>query len=205
LNIKSLSKAPPAKAKPKHPATAKYVRSGIFKDLKSFRDLEKRISKLPTTKEEGDAFEVFAEAYLATQKISGAKPGTIRPLDKVSFELAKTLRIPQKDYGIDGIYENDLPGYKAYQVKFRSGRPSLTWDELSTFFGLPDSSAIHTKVVFTNCDSISEVVNERPGFLAIRGNDLDRLTEADFKQIEAWAELQRTSPWAKAGPSKLNS
>ena len=129
MNIKSLSKASPAEFKPKHPATAKYVRSGIFRNLKSFRELEKRISKLPTIKEEGNAFEVFAEAYLATQKISCAKPGTIRPLAKMPAKSAEALRIPQKDYGIDGIYENDLPGYKAYQVKFRAGRPSLSWDE----------------------------------------------------------------------------
>jgi superfamily II DNA or RNA helicase len=188
LNIKAQSKASWAEFKPKHPAAARLARSGFFERIKRFRDLEKKISELVDIKTIGDAFEVFAEAYFATQKISGAKPGSIRPLDKVPAELAKTLRIPQKDYGIDGIYEDDLPGYKAYQVKFRSGRPSLTWDELSTFFGLSDSSAIHTKVVFTNCDNISEVVNERPRFLAVRGNDLDRLTEADFKQIEAWLQ-----------------
>jgi len=118
LNIKSLAKASPAGLKPKHPAPAKFVRSGFFKNLESFRDLEKRISTLPTTKEEGDAFEVFAEAYFATQAISGAKPGSIRPLDKLTPELAKTLCIPLKDYGIDGIHENGFPATKPTRSSF---------------------------------------------------------------------------------------
>lgn len=58
---------------PKHPKTAKFVRDGLFSDLKSFSQLEKRISKIKLEKERGDAFEVFAEAYLATQPIMQAK------------------------------------------------------------------------------------------------------------------------------------
>src|SRR6516162_4038156 len=38
----ALPKLSPAANKSKHPATAKFVRFGIFKNLKSFRDLEKR-------------------------------------------------------------------------------------------------------------------------------------------------------------------
>ncbi len=54
---------------PKHHRTNHFLKTGLFDNLSSFAELEKRISKLPTTVEEGDAFEVFAEAYFFTQKI----------------------------------------------------------------------------------------------------------------------------------------
>ena len=44
--------------------------SGLFGGLGSFAELEARITDLVGNKERGDAFEVFAEAYLATQKIN---------------------------------------------------------------------------------------------------------------------------------------
>ena len=49
---------------PTHPKTTPYLRSGIFDGLKNFRELEACISALAIAKERGDAFEVFAEAYL---------------------------------------------------------------------------------------------------------------------------------------------
>jgi hypothetical protein len=54
------------KANPKHPKAAKFVK--LFRNLKSFPELENRISKRKDNDEKGAAFEVFAEAYLATQK-----------------------------------------------------------------------------------------------------------------------------------------
>ena len=57
----------------KHSQFVKFTAAGIFNGLKIFRELEARISALPLEKERGDAFEVFAEAYLATQPICQAK------------------------------------------------------------------------------------------------------------------------------------
>src|ERR1035438_2522261 len=77
-------------------------------------------------------------------------------------------------------------GFAAYQVKFRTGRPALTWRELSTFIGLADSPHIHSRVLLTNCDELPAVLNDRQGFFCIRGSDLDRLEAGDFRAIEAW-------------------
>lgn len=86
------------KTKPKHPKTLTYLKQGIFSDLKSFKELEKRIAKLKTDKEKGDAFEVFAEAYLATQKISQAD--VVYPFDKIPTSIAKKLALDtEKDRG----------------------------------------------------------------------------------------------------------
>jgi hypothetical protein len=54
--------------KAKHFKAAAYVHSQLFAGLTSFAQLESRIAALPDEKTRGDAFEVFAEAYLATQR-----------------------------------------------------------------------------------------------------------------------------------------
>ena len=58
---------------PKHHKISHFLKSGLFDNLSSFAELEDRISKLPTTTDMGDAFEVFAEAYFFTQKIEQAE------------------------------------------------------------------------------------------------------------------------------------
>jgi hypothetical protein len=71
-------------SRPKHRRTRRFVNSGLFDLLKSFSDLEARIAALPTQQDRGDAFEVFAEAYLATQKIVGAEE--VWPADQVPID-----------------------------------------------------------------------------------------------------------------------
>ena len=43
-----------------HPKTEQFIRAGLFSNLESFVDLEKRISLIDDEKTKGDAFEVFA-------------------------------------------------------------------------------------------------------------------------------------------------
>jgi superfamily II DNA or RNA helicase len=169
---------------PLHPKAKEFAKSGLFAGVKSFEELEKRIAAISENKGKGDAFEVFAEAYLATQRKH--EVGTAWPLDSVPLSVLKKLKLPLKDYGVDGVTRTTLGGHHVYQVKFRSGRTSLTWEELSTFMGLSDSPEIQSKVVITNCDELLAVINERHNFFCIRGSDLDRLTPEDFKVIEAW-------------------
>lgn len=82
-----------------------------------------------------------------------------------------------------------------YQSKFRTGRPALTWTELSTFYGLVDIGA--RRLVFTNCDEIARVAEERLGAIFVRGSDLDRLTAEDFQIIEAWLAERPATPKKK--------
>ncbi|MCE9541978.1 MAG: Helicase associated domain protein [Verrucomicrobia bacterium] len=169
---------------PLHSKSREFAKSGLFAGLRSFEELEKRIAKIPANKEKGDAFEVFAEAYLVTQRRHEIREAW--PLDAVSLDLLRKLKLPLKDYGVDGVTLTMLGGHQVYQVKFRSGRTPLTWEELSTFMGLSDSPEIQSKVVITNCDELPAVINERHNFFCIRGSDLDRLTPEDFKVIAAW-------------------
>jgi superfamily II DNA or RNA helicase len=160
----------------------------LFQNLESFAELEARISALPTPNERGDAFEVFAEAYFATQKRHDLVACNLWPVSLAPQDVLARLnqKVDGSDDGIDGIYGLKTGGYAVYQVKFRSGRPSLTWEELSTFFGLADGPEIKEKVVFTNCDGIVDTARERVGSYIISGTDLSRIGEADFKEIAGW-------------------
>ena len=168
--------------KPKHPKASLYLLRKLFDGLARFTDLEQRIVDLPTPQERGDAFEVFVEAYLSTQALHQAK--TVWPFSAIPLAIKDRFALGQSDVGADGVFETHLGDYHAYQAKFRTDRPSLTWDELSTFMGLTDQIA--ERVVITNCDELSTVLSDRRGFYAIRGTDLDRLQAEDFEAIRNW-------------------
>ena len=57
---------------PRHHQAITYARSGLFKGLRAFSELERRIEQLPTEKERGDAFEVFVKAHLNTDETAQA-------------------------------------------------------------------------------------------------------------------------------------
>ena len=99
------------------------------------------------------------------------------------MSVLKKLKLPLKDYGVDGVMLTILGGHEVYQAKFRSRRTPLAWGNLSTFMRLSDCPEIQSKVVLTNCDELPVVINERHNFFCIRGSDLDRLTKEDFKAI----------------------
>ncbi len=171
-------------ANARHSKAGRFVQQRLFAGLSTFVELERRIADLPDEKSRGDAFEVFAEAYLATQRKHDAE--TVWPLPSAPTDILGNLQLAMKDYGVDGVLRTRLGKFSAYQVKFRTSRPALTWRELSTFMGLADSPNIHSRILLTNCDELPSVLNDRQGFFCIRGSDLDRLEPDDFKVIEAW-------------------
>ncbi|MFH1493507.1 MAG: Helicase associated domain protein [Pseudomonadota bacterium] len=167
----------------KHASARLFLNTGLFDSLNAFADLEARISALAGNKERGDAFEIFAEAYFATQKIALAQE--VWPFEAMPLEQRQALSLDTgRDMGVDGTYLTVDGELRAYQVKFRSNRPSLTWDELSTFMGLTDQ--VSQRVLFTNCESLPSLMQDRSGFVPIRGSDLDRLTAEDFEAMRQW-------------------
>ena len=145
-----------------HPKAASFVRQNLLAGISAFAEFENRIMALPDEKSRGDAFEVFAEAYLATQRKHDAKQ--VWPLSTATNQFLASLGLGGQDYGVDGLFQTHLGEFNAYQVKFRSNRPALTWRELSTFMGLADSPQIRSRVLFTNCDDLPSVLNERRNF-----------------------------------------
>lgn len=169
---------------PLHPKAKEFAKSGLFAGLRSFEDLEKRIAAIPENKVKGDAFEVFAEAYLATQRKHDTHQ--VWPRSATPLDVLGKLGLGEMDYGVDGVLQTLLGDLSAYQVKFRAGREPMTWRELSTFMGLADSPHIRSRILITNCDELPGVMNERQGFFCIRGSDLDRMDPSDFQAIESW-------------------
>lgn len=87
----------------KHAARSHFLDRGLLDDLNTFGELEARISELSTNKERGDAFEVFAEAYLATQAIALAQE--VWPFEAIPFDQRKALALDTgRDMGVDGTY-----------------------------------------------------------------------------------------------------
>ena len=168
----------------RHPKATFFVQRQLFAGLTSFAELEQKIAALPDEQSRGAAFEVFAEAYLATQRKYDA--AQVWPHGSVPLDVLKNLGLTQQDQGVDGVLQTLLGQFNAYQIKFRTGRPALTWRELSTFIGLADSPHIHSRVLLTNCDELPAVLNDRQGFFCIRGSDLDRLETDDFCAMAAW-------------------
>lgn len=172
----------------KHASVGRFLVSGIFDGLATFTDVEARISALPGNKERGDAFEIFAEAYFATQKIAQAKE--VWPFDAVPLAQRQALSLDTgRDMGVDGTYLTVDGELRAYQVKFRSRRTALTWEDLSTFMGLTDQ--VSQRVLFTNSETLPALMQDRSGFVPIRGSDLDRLTAADFEAMRQWLQTGR--------------
>ncbi|MCY2996009.1 MAG: Helicase associated domain protein [Planctomycetota bacterium] len=172
-------------SQPRHPKTREFVSRGLFEGVSCFEEFERRVADLPTPNERGDAFEVFAEAYLATSPIVQAKH--VWPFSSIPIAVRQQLRLDTGiDMGVDGVLENGLGQFAAYQVKFRTDRPALTWDELSTFMGLTDQ--VGQRVLFTNCDDLPALMNERTNFFCIRGSDLNGLGIDDFRFIGSWLQ-----------------
>jgi hypothetical protein len=80
----------------KHTYAALLIRRGLYDELRSFSELEQRISKLgdESTKIVGDAFEVFVEGYLATQQKLQAD--MVWLVGQLPPEVRQTLNLPQR-------------------------------------------------------------------------------------------------------------
>ena len=82
---------------PRHQKTPQFREAKLFHDLDSFAGLEARIAALPTEKDRGDAFEVFAEAYLAIQKTAQAEE--VWPFDNMPASTKKRLALDTSGHG----------------------------------------------------------------------------------------------------------
>ena len=90
-----------APQKPKHPKAGLYLQQKLFNGIARFAALEQRIADLPTKQARGDAFEVFAEAYLSTQPLRQAK--TVWPFSALPLVIKNRFALGQSDVGVDGV------------------------------------------------------------------------------------------------------
>jgi predicted helicase len=168
----------------RHPIARDLISRGVFHDLNSFRELEDRLLLLgdENSKVVGDAFEIFVEAYLATQAIAQCEETWL--VGQIPLQIRNDLILPHDAKGIDGVYRTKHASLVPYQVKFRRKRVYLTFTELAGFIGVTDRA--EERVVFTNSNELADDIIRRPGLRVVRGIDFDRLEPRDLKAIEDW-------------------
>lgn len=175
-----------------HPKTAFWLHQKTFDGLKGFAELEERINRIPEEKDRGDVFEIFIEAYLATQSITQRADHWV--VGKIPLEVRERFNLPADSTGIDGIYEAKDGTMVAYQVKYRKGA-NLTFAEVAPFLGITEKFS--DRVIFTNAETLSDKAHQRSRWVS-REIFLTLAPEA-FAQMEAWLK-QKPLPVLRAQP-----
>jgi hypothetical protein len=88
----------------KHANAGLLIRRGLYDNLRSFAELEQRISALgdENSKAVGDAFEIFVEAYLATHQKLQAE--AVWLVGQVPQGIRQQMNLSNDAKGIDGIF-----------------------------------------------------------------------------------------------------
>src|SRR5215469_15945437 len=111
-----------------HYRAAHWIQRGVFDNLESFDEFETRVNSVALEKDRGDIFEIFVEAFLATQSITQRVKHWV--VGKIPLELRERYKLPCDGTGIDGIYEIHDGKHVAYQVKYRQD-VHLTYTEVA--------------------------------------------------------------------------
>ena len=163
------------------------IKKKIFSNLKSFKDLEKRIENIKSLNKrtieqtKGDIFEIFVEALLNVNKKYKAKK--IYPTGRIPFTFLKLLELNRRDKGADGIYTSNNEN-NTYQVKYRDKNSNLTWSELSNFIGVSEKASY--RHLFTNTNKISSEFLSKKRIRITSRNDFLRLKSHEFAEIDNW-------------------
>ena len=177
-----------------HPAANSLVhQEGLFNSLSSFRDLEQRIQSLheENTKAVGDAFEIFVEAYLATQVTFQAEKVWI--VGQVPVQVRQQLNLPADTKGIDGVFQTHSGELVPYQVKFRTDRGTLNFTEVAPFLAITERAS--DRILFTNAKELGTDAANRDALRVVRRADFAQLSERELRAIEAWLkELPAPKP-----------
>ena len=176
----------------KHKNISKYLRSGFFEGIKSFRDFELRTDELcANSTEVGDTLEILVEAYLYLNPVLKAK--NVWLVGDIPLKIRKELNLPADATGIDGVYEDASGKIIPYQVKYRTDMDTLPFGEVSTFLGITEES-LNDRVIFTNARNLADKTIQRKGIRSVRAAQFHDLTEEDFKDIYAWLTDKKPAP-----------
>lgn len=164
-----------------HPKATQLAASGFFSGIQSFAELEQRLDAIEDEKARGDAFEVFASAWLALFYPAQPDAQHFWPLDAA---VAARLNVDAwKDMGIDSVLQYS-DALTTVQVKYRADRKDLSWSELATFFGLSERAEF--RLVISNGYGIAETAVERGRTGFIGADFFDQLAAEDFVRIEEY-------------------
>ncbi|MEI6176523.1 MAG: DEAD/DEAH box helicase family protein [Verrucomicrobiota bacterium] len=158
-----------------------------IRNCSSWQDIQSKWRSL-SEKEKGDLFEELVKAYLQLEPEYASKLKHVWLLCEVPQTIAKKLKLPATDQGIDIIAETHDGEFWAIQCKYRQQTDhSLTWREISTFTGLSFGvcRGFAFGIICSTTERITRVLNDqqRIGFCSL---DVWQALDADFlKRLRA--------------------
>jgi superfamily II DNA or RNA helicase len=157
-----------------------------LKGCRSWGDLQQRWSPL-SRKQKGDLFEQLTKHYLLLEPEYASKLKSVWLLGEVPTALAKRLKLPSNDQGIDLVAETKEGEYWAIQSKYREeSDQSITWREISTFTGLAFGvcRGFSYGLIASTTERITNVLKhqDRIGFAAL--DVWQGLDEEFFKRLQ---------------------
>ena len=147
--------------------------------LSSWTDIHARWGSY-TEKEKGDRFEDFTQCYLQVEPEYSSKLKHVWRIEEVPQAVAKALRLPSTDKGIDLVAETREGEYWAIQCKYRQNTDQqLTHTDISTF----------TSLTFQACKGFSfALVCSTTERVTSLYRDEERI---GFCALDVWQELDR--------------
>ena len=157
-----------------------------LKGCRSWADLQRRWRPL-TKKQKGNLFEELTKHYLLLEPEYASKLKSVWLLGEVPTALAKRLKLPSNDQGIDLLAETKEGEYWAIQSKYREeSDQSITWREISTFTGLAFGvcRGFSYGLIASTTERITNVLKhqDRIGFAAL--DVWQGLNEEFFKRLQ---------------------
>lgn len=152
-----------------------------IRDCASWQDIQAKWRTFPE-KQKGDLFEELVKAYLQLEPEYASKLKHVWLGGEVPQAIAKKLKLPATDQGIDIVAETHDGEFWAIQCKYRQDTDhSLTWRDLSTFTGLAFGvcRGFSFGIICSTTERITHVLKdqERIGFCAL---DVWQALDADF-------------------------
>ena len=147
----------------------------------SWQDIQSNWRDFPE-KQKGDLFEELVKAYLQLDPEYTSKLKHVWLGSEVPLAVAKKLKLPSTDQGIDIVAETHDGDFWAIQCKYRQSTDhSLTWREISTFTGLAFGvcRGFAFGIVCSTTERFTRVLKDqdRIGFCAL---DVWQTIDADF-------------------------
>lgn len=152
----------------------------LKKRIKSWKEIEKQIELLPTTKQRGDAFEKFVYVYFIINK-------TLYQISEVYYEkniplkYKKKFDLEKKDCGVDGLIIHRDGTATGYQAKFRTNRQKPSYDELAKFWVEAKKTDYHLTIA--NCYSLSRLCGKHNKHLSLLVDEFDSLSDEFFSKF----------------------
>ena len=159
--------------------------NNVLVKLNTFNDIYELL-KDKDYKTKGSTLEVFAKYYFKIHHQHKNNTQEIYLYDEIPIKIKKELKLPNRDKGIDLLIKyNDE--WSAVQCKYRQdSNTTVTWNELSTFFGL--TFGINDKIkygyYFTNTYNLCEEVINSEKVIPISGNSLHELDKTFFDNLK---------------------